>query len=469
MRCYNCGAKLTEKEFCTNCGADVSRYKKLICFSNYYYNEGLSKANVRDLSGAVESLKQCLAINKNHIAARNLLGLVYFEMGEQVAALSEWVISKNLRPNKNIADDYLNAIQKSPAQLEAINQKSKKFNIALNFCYQNNKDLAILQLKKILSDSPNYVQAHLLLALLYMDAGEWERARRELDRCLKIDRGNTMALRYMQEVDPALRREEEGRGARRQKSEEVVKYRSGNELIIQPVNVKEPKKGGGWILGLIAGIAIGVAAVWFLILPARENAVREEMTVRQTELGDEVDRRNTEISRLTQQVESLQNEKPGLEEELEELDGVNGRMGSIEMLLNAVYVYLKSPSDTEQLSAAMEQVDVDVIRNASTPEVVRNLYSEILGTAGEKLAQSYYDTGYNAYRAQEYETAVENLERAVLYDAENAQALYALGLSYMEKGDTQKAVETFQKVVEQFPGTQRASQAQAYVSQLEAD
>ena len=126
MKCYNCGAKLTEKDFCTNCGADVSRYKKLISFSNYYYNEGLSKANVRDLSGAVESLRQCLAINKNHIAARNLLGLVYFEMGEQVAALSEWVISKNLRPNKNIADDYLNTIQKSPAQLEAINQKSNK-------------------------------------------------------------------------------------------------------------------------------------------------------------------------------------------------------------------------------------------------------------------------------------------------------------------------------------------------------
>ena len=422
MKCYNCGAKLTEKDFCTNCGADVSRYKKLISFSNYYYNEGLSKANVRDLSGAVESLRQCLAINKNHIAARNLLGLVYFEMGEQVAALSEWVISKNLRPNKNIADDYLNTIQKSPAQLEAINQKSKKFNIALNFCYQNNKDLAILQLKKILSDAPNYVQAHLLLALLYMETGEWERARRELDRCLKIDRGNTMALRYMQEVDRALRKEEEGRGPRRQKSEEVVKYKSGNELIIQPVNVKEPKKSGGWILGLLAGLAIKL----------------------------------------------LQLLRTGTEEQLEELNGVNGRMGSIEMLLNAVYVYLKSPSDTEQLSEAMAQVDVDVIRNASTPEVVRNIYSEILGAAGETLAKSYYDTGYDAYRSQDYETAIENLERAVSYDAGNEEALYALSLCYMEKGDTQAAIESFKKVTELFPDTQKAGQSQAYIDQLEA-
>lgn len=67
MQCYNCGAQLTEKDFCTNCGADVSNFKKLISFSNYYYNQGLEKAQVRDLSGAVESLKLCLKLNKYHI------------------------------------------------------------------------------------------------------------------------------------------------------------------------------------------------------------------------------------------------------------------------------------------------------------------------------------------------------------------------------------------------------------------
>lgn len=75
MQCYNCGADLTEKNFCTNCGADVSRYKKLLSISNYYYNDGLDKAGVRDLSGAIESLKLSLKFNKYHIEARNLLGL----------------------------------------------------------------------------------------------------------------------------------------------------------------------------------------------------------------------------------------------------------------------------------------------------------------------------------------------------------------------------------------------------------
>ena len=136
MQCYNCGADLTEKNFCTNCGADVSRYKKLLSISNYYYNDGLDKAGVRDLSGAIESLKLSLKFNKYHIEARNLLGLIYFEMGETVPALSEWVISKNLRPEKNIADDYINAVQKSPTQLEEFAQMSRKYNQALNYCYR---------------------------------------------------------------------------------------------------------------------------------------------------------------------------------------------------------------------------------------------------------------------------------------------------------------------------------------------
>jgi len=108
MFCYQCGAKLSEQhDFCTACGVDVYLYKKIMYVSNRFYNEGLEKASVRDLSGAVVSLRQSLKFNKNHIEARNLLGLVYFEMGEVVAAMSEWVISKNLRPEKNIADDYI--------------------------------------------------------------------------------------------------------------------------------------------------------------------------------------------------------------------------------------------------------------------------------------------------------------------------------------------------------------------------
>ena len=59
---------------CYPCGADVVIYKKIMHMSNRFYNEGLAKANVRDLSGAIVNLREALKFNKNHIEARNLLG-----------------------------------------------------------------------------------------------------------------------------------------------------------------------------------------------------------------------------------------------------------------------------------------------------------------------------------------------------------------------------------------------------------
>ena len=182
MLCYHCGCALSEHDFCTACGADVSIYKKIMHLSNRFYNDGLEKAQVRDLTGAVNSLRQSLKLNKSNIKARNLLGLVYFEMGEVVAALSEWVISKNLRPKKNIADIYINMIQTNQSRLDSINQTIKKYNQALAYCRQDSQDLAVIQLKKVLSLNPKFVRAHQLLALLYIEAGEWDKARKEIGR-----------------------------------------------------------------------------------------------------------------------------------------------------------------------------------------------------------------------------------------------------------------------------------------------
>lgn len=67
-----------------------------------------------------------------NIDARNLLGLVYFETGEVVEALTEWVISKNYQPRDNAASRYLNEIQNNPSRLDTINQTIK--NITRRCC-----------------------------------------------------------------------------------------------------------------------------------------------------------------------------------------------------------------------------------------------------------------------------------------------------------------------------------------------
>ena len=239
MKCYRCGAELDKKsDVCPGCGANVVTYKKIVSLSNKFYNEGLEKASVRDMTGAISALRQSLKLDKNNIDARNLLGLIYYETGEVVAALSEWVISKNLKAEDNLADKYMDFVRNSPSQLETINQTIKKFNIALNYCRQDGLDLAVIQLKKVLSLNPGFIKAHLLLALLYLKGGNYDRAKIEAQKALKIDTGNVMAKRYLKEADSMLLPGESGKlvsDIASSDSDDVIRYNSGNEMIIQPV------------------------------------------------------------------------------------------------------------------------------------------------------------------------------------------------------------------------------------------
>ena len=88
MNCPRCNVAVAfTKNRCDNCGQELRSYRKTVSLSNSFYNLALSQAKVRDLSGAIVSLKQSLQFNKLNTSARNLLGLIYYEEGEIVAAL----------------------------------------------------------------------------------------------------------------------------------------------------------------------------------------------------------------------------------------------------------------------------------------------------------------------------------------------------------------------------------------------
>ena len=451
--CYNCGRRLSEHDFCTSCGADVSLYKKVMHVSNMYYNEGLEKAGVRDLSGAVACLRQSLQFNKNNIKARNLLGLVYFEMGEAATALREWVISKNMSPEKNIADEYIDKVRSNSTRLDSINQTAKKYNRALALCNQDSKDLAVIQLRKVLSMNPRFIRAHQLLALLYMEQEEWDRAERELRKCMEIDKNNLQTLRYLKEVEQALMPDE---GVKRRRKEETVRYLSENEIIIQPLNVREPKRGGGFstVLNMIIGLIIGVAAMYFLVVPAAQSRVRNEEQQTITKISSESDAKTARIQELEGQIEGLNGNVQDLRTEIEGYAGTGGTIQITESLLQIAAEYTETEDKqaaADQLEALAGQVDI-----AAMPQGFQRLYQSMNAVIGPELSGEYYDVGYQQYYTGRYEEAVETLSKAVKYDAANADALYHLGEAYRSSGDTANAITTYDKVIELFPDTENA-------------
>lgn len=470
MICYRCGCTLSEHDFCTNCGADVALYKRIIYISNRFYNEGLERAGVRDLTGAITSLRQSLKFDKNNVEARNLLGLVYFETGEVVAALSEWVISKNLRPKKNIADDYINMIQTNQNRLDTINQTIKKYNQALTYCNQDSLDLAVIQLKKVLSLNPKFIRAHQLLALLYINSEEWERAKRELTKCLEIDTNNTATLRYLKEVDEMLLPEEgvKNSSKKQKKSDEVIKYQSGNETIIQPANVKE-SRGVTSLLNLGIGLAIGIAIAFFLILPARIQAAKANIDEELRKVSEQSDAKTATIDELQQQLGELESQNEALQQDLAANMGTDGALQSVESLMAAADAYLTNPEDVTAVADYLEQTEKEMAEEGEQEhtEAFDNLYNTLVALVGPQIAEAYDEDGHAAFWAANYADAIPNLEKAYRYDPTNGQALYDLANSYFQIGDMEKARELYLQVVELFPNTEKADKSEQQLSRME--
>lgn len=469
MNCYNCGCRLSEKDFCTGCGADVSVYKKIIHISNRFYNDGLEKANVRDLSGAVTSLRQSLKFNKNNIKARNLLGLVYYETGEVVAALSEWVISKNIRTEKNIADDYINAIQTSPARLDTINQTIKKYNQALSYCNQDSLDLAVIQLKKVLSLNPKFVRAHQLLALIYIHMEDWEKARKELMKCCAVDANNTTTLRYLKEIEQSGSVEEDkGRSSKDKKntSEDVIKYQSGNETIIQPVNVKE-QSGASSIFNIVIGAVIGLAIAWFLILPARISAEKANINQELKTVSEQSDVKTSKIEELQLQVEALNESNTKLQSQVDTYEGSDGALQASDNLLKAANMYIDNPSDVEEIADILAAINIEELGDKASAEF-KDLYQKLMGDVGPKVSRYYYNSGYSAYKKGDYSKAITDLTKAFEFDSTNSDALYNLANAYSKNGDITNAKKFYAQVSELFPDTDKAKKAEDNLAELNA-
>ena len=468
MNCYQCGCTLSEHEFCTNCGADVSLYKRIIYISNRFYNDGLEKAGVRDLTGAITSLRQSLKFDKNNVEARNLLGLVYFETGEVVAALSEWVISKNLRPKKNIADDYINMIQTNQNRLDTINQTIKKYNQALTYCNQDSLDLAVIQLKKVLSLNPKFIRAHQLLALLYINNEEWEKAKRELGKCLEIDTNNTATLRYLKEGDEMVLPEDGARGgSKKKKSDEVLKYQSGNETIIQPVNIKEGR-GVTSLLNLGIGLAIGIAIAFFLILPARIQTAKAGIDENLKKVSEQSDAKTATIDELQQQLGELRTQNETLQQDLSAYMGADGSMQSVESLMKAAGAYLTDPEDITTVVGYLDEIESEKAKEEEqeSSEAFDNLYNTLFALVGPQIAESYDEEGHNAFWAGNYEEAIPNLAKAYQYDVTNGQALFDLANSYYRLGDEARAKELYEEVIRLFPNTEKADKSEGFLAEM---
>jgi tetratricopeptide (TPR) repeat protein len=453
MICPYCGNTVTSsRRRCEECGFDLAPARKLVERSNIFYNRGLRMAQVRNLTAAVSVLEKSLEFDKHNSDARNLLGLIYYEMGDIVNALSAWLVSRHLDPEDNEADYFLERVQRDTTKLDDMNQAIKKYNLALEEARQHNFDLAVIQLKRSLTLNRKLVKAYQLLSLIYMETGENSKAFRLINMGLKVDMGNTVLLQYRQELTGSSI---EGEG-----DEDILDSADTKDKPIEAkFSYKEEKPSILPFVNLIIGVVLGIICAQWLIVPTVKKNMKEEYESSKIDYSAELSAKSATISQLQKTITNL-------EKEIAKLNGKAGAYGdginidvdneSYEKFFEAWEEYKKflakkeyPDEDLVTLAYKLWKIDENEIAQEYAINILKSMRAEIYPAASQKV----YLKAKNLYEKGIYDDAIDWFRAASDMDPSYDSPLYYLGKTYQALERYEEAMDSYRKMLEVAPNS----------------
>ena len=435
-------------------------------YACYYYNKGLEKAKIKDVSGAITMLNRAVSLDKKYVEARNLLGLCYFQVGEVGEAMIQWVLVNYYDPNNVKANYFLGIANKNQARLDRYRNSIKKFNQGLRMARAGATDQALIQLKRAASMNTDYVAAWQLLAVLYMKSGDYTRARKALKRTLKNDIANPKSLRLLAEIRDIRRVAADltisvpDDKAKEAEAKEILRGKSKAE--VRPhFNFEESGPDYRVFLSLVAGILIGIICVYFLIVPGVRQEYDQEALNKESSNSAEMAQYLSEIDTLQKENSSLQSK---LEIEEQETDSYKqeAEMASAEKYYTNIidaYVYFQQLQSGNAGSLEMfllrqklEAVTTTELDNASA----KSLYDQVLAVypdvmSSQVSADTLLTEAKTYYENSDYATANSYLAYAYEQSPDNEEVLYLLARTFQLTGDNTKAKAYYNDYLSKYP------------------
>ena len=439
----------------------MKKNRRLEQISNGYYNLGLSLAKERNLSSALNALSISLGLNKKNTDARNLYGLIQFEMGEETKALISWVISININPINNPAQNYLQKLRNKSAYLEKSQDAISKYNKAISQIKTVNYDMARITLKQAVDIRPHFVKAMLALALLDIREGKSSEAKKLLDNVLSIDRFNTKAITYLEEMKPLTEKK-----ARKEKLSVIgspVKKEKHVENMNNGMPVTEIYKNYSGMFTAInvgIGLIVGACAMVFLYMPTMKVALNNAHNKEIVEISQQLNDVNLSI-------ETLKSENEGLNEQVNKLTEVNNTSTenmNYKLLQYVYFLGLIKEYNTKNYTRAAEIFsNLDV---GQLTDVDNGLGISVTGTfaemapkmreEGPKLLLKVAD-GLN--RSGDFVGAIGYYDAALRISPDYVEAKYKKALAYKTMGDVDTANNLFTEIITNYPDDRFANES----------
>ena len=439
----------------------MKKNRRLEQISNGYYNLGLSLAKERNLSSALNALSISLGLNKKNTDARNLYGLIQFEMGEETKALISWVISININPINNPAQNYLQKLRNKSAYLEKSQDAISKYNKAISQIKTVNYDMARITLKQAVDIRPHFIKAMLALALLDIREGKSSEARKLLDNVLSIDRFNTKAITYLEEMKPLTEKKD------RKEKLSVIGSPVKKEKTVENANNGMPvteiyKNYSGMFTAINVGIGliVGACAMVFLYMPTMKVALNNAHNKEIVEISQQLNDVNLSI-------ETLKSENEGLNEQVNKLTEVNNTSTenmNYKLLQYVYFLGLIKEYNTKNYTRAAEIFsNLDV---GQLTDVDNGLGISVTGTFAE-MAPKMRDEGPKLLlkvadglnRSGDFAGAIGYYDAALRISPDYVEAKYKKALAYKAMGDVDTANNLFTEIITNYPDDRFANES----------
>lgn len=365
----------------------------------------------------------------------------------------------------------------TPIDIEKISQEKnvsekvidsvKGYNKAIENLRTGSEDIAMIELKKVISVNPDFYDAVSLLGLCYAYTNQIDKAQELLGRVADAEGNSAKASEYLNYIRTG-NTPRKGSGNNKTVKAEVTPQKSVSKN--KSAKPKQPsseevqdeyvlfKNLGSQLKKPTVAVAINILSVICLIA-----AIAVFMANYKNTRGEEsgLDKTvNTELNEKYDRVVA-QNEKLKKDLDVANLKLKQVQLSSELSLVSGLYGQYKYTEAADKLLA--------IPAKDLSPDSKKK-YDSIKANVMKNAANQLTVEGTSLFSKKKYKEAIQKLEKVFTYGTKwpfGDKALYVLGKSYVANNEPQKGAETYQRLINDYPNSSYVRYARSRLDSLQ--
>ena len=223
--------------------------------------------------------------------------------------------------------------------------------------------------------------------------------------------------------------------------------------IILPPSYKE-NTGLQSVLNILAGLVLGVVAMFFLVTPTIRDSISSKYTEEVRRGLELVNQKSLEIDALNRQLEEASSAKQEAESSLAAMvSNSGGVLSQYQRLVQILEAY--RAEDMSTVVKLYVETDFSVLNDGVLDSTVAWIQQDMAQNGYQVLEQ----LGDAAMTRGSTAEAVDYFQKSLQIKADNIGVIYKIGLAYKGAGDTDTANQYFGDIIMNHPNSEFAAQA----------